>query len=120
MYKNLSEIDWPSVLNAMPFISATVQGKQTPMVTRIIEMCIGSAVTILIGYIFMVPSLSKDINKNTEIITYKLDTLVENQNDLKKGQAEIVKSVNEIDHREQLHDLQQQNEINLLKNKVKE
>lgn len=119
-FKHLSDIDWSTVANATPFISATVQGKPSPMTTRLIEAIVIAAATILLGYIFMVPSLSSDIKKNTDLITYKLDTLVINQNDLKNGQIEIAKAVNDIDHREQLHDLQQQNEINQLKNKVKE
>lgn len=98
-FKHLHEIDWSSVINTMPFISATVRGKPTPMMTRIIEMCIGGAVTILLGYLFMVPSLSKDISKNTEIISYKLDDLAKTQEHLKKGQENIHESISGIDKR---------------------
>lgn len=99
-------IDVDNVLNYLPFISATIQGKPTPMITRIIEMSIGGAVTILLGYIFMVPSLSKDISKNTEIISYKLDTLVNNQEQLKHGQDIINANVNNIDKRVEVNHIE--------------
>lgn len=116
---SINHVDFDKALNYLPFISATIQGHQTPMITRIIEMCIGGAVTILLGYIFMVPSLSKDISKNTEIISYKIDAIAASQHELKIGQSEIVKSVNEVDTREKINDLKQQNQIDLLKSKVR-
>lgn len=89
------------------------------MITRIIEMCIGGAVTILLGYIFMVPSLSKDIQSNMAVIGYKIDSIAASQNDLKQGQDSIAKTVNEVDDREKINDLKQQNEINLLKSRMR-
>lgn len=116
---SINHIDLDKTLNYLPFISATIQGKPTPMITRIIEMCIGGAVTILLGYIFMVPNLSKDIQSNMAVIGYKIDSIAISQHDLKEGQNAIAKSVNEIDDREKINDLKQQNEIDLLKSKVR-
>ena len=116
---SLSHVDLDKTLNYLPFISATIQGKPTPMITRIIEMCIGGAVTILLGYIFMVPSLSKDIQSNMAVISYKIDSIATSQHELKEGQNAIAQAVNEVDDREKINDLKQQNEIDLLKSKVR-
>lgn len=107
-----------NIANYIPFISATVQGKPTPMITRIVEMCVGAAVTILLGYIFMVPTLSKDISKNSEIISYKLDSLVQNQLELKQGQASISKTISEVDTRERLNNAKHDAEIGALNREV--
>lgn len=116
---SINHINADNMLNYLPFISATIQRKPTPMITRIIEMCIGGAVTILLGYIFMVPSLSKDIQSNMAVIGYKIDSIAASQNDLKQGQDSIAKTVNEVDDREKINDLKQQNEINLLKSRMR-
>lgn len=119
LHINVNHINADNVMNYLPFISATIQGKPTPMITRIIEMCIGGAVTILLGYIFMVPSLSKDIDSNMAVIGYKLDAVAQGQKELKEVQHAIVNSVHDIDTREKINDLKQQSEIEVLKSRLK-
>ena len=58
---DLSNLNWPHIINNLPFIGRTVKGEHTPFATKIIESLLVAMIPVLFTWLVAIPKMQEQV-----------------------------------------------------------